>query len=145
MAVGFGQTFRVNIMNWVFGKGAPTTPAGVLWVSLHTADPGVDGQTANEATGTGYAAVAVVAAGWNNPTAAQPSVVTNNGAITFPTAGGDWSSAATFTHFGLWNHATLRTAANFVHRGTITTPQAVLNGNTPSFATTVLQATLDQV
>lgn len=143
MATGLGQTFSQNVLNWIFGKGSPTTPAGVIYVALNTGDPGVDGQTANEASGSGYAAVATAATDWNNPTAAVPSVVTNANVVTFPTATGDWSSGATFGWASLWRHPTNRTAADFIAKGTIGgTAKSVLNGDTASFAATVISCSL---
>jgi hypothetical protein len=128
---GFGNTFRKAINDLIFKNTSFTAnPAGVVYVSLHTADPGPDGQTSNEVSGGSYAAKVTAATDWNAATAADPSVVTNANAITFVTATGSWG---TVTHFGLWNHATLRLAANFVGSKALTASQAVASGNTVSF------------
>lgn len=130
-----------SMIDWAAGKLPADTDAGVWFVSLHTADPGDDGQTANEAVGTGYARVAVLAADFNVATLATPSVLDNLNAMTFPTAGGDWSAQAPMTHFGLWNHATLSAEANYIGRGVLTTAAPVLNGQTPNFPPGALRMT----
>lgn len=141
--VGYGKRQAKEALNHLFGKTPDTTPAGIIFVSLHTADPGEDGQTANEATGTGYARVATAAADWNAATDADPSVTDNANIIAFAQAGGDWSGGANFTHFGLW--ATLAGAgeADFVGAGTLNTAKPVLNGDTASFPVGDLDFTLD--
>lgn len=121
------------MINWAAGKVPADTDDGIWWVSLHTGDPGDDGQTSNEATGTGYARVSTVAADWNVATDATPSVLDNANAATFPTAGGDWSSAADQTHFGLWNNVSASAEANYIGRGLLTTAAPVLSGQTPNF------------
>jgi len=133
MATGWGKRVQKEMQNNQMGKTPDTTPAGIVWISLHTADPSDDGQTANEATGVGYARVSMVAADWNAATDAQPTVTDNLNAATFPTAGGDWSSAANMTHFGIWNDATGTAEADYVGRGLLTTAAPVLNGQTPNF------------
>lgn len=128
---GFGNTFRKAINDLIFKNTTFTSnPAGVIYVSLHTGDPGPDGQTANEVTGGSYAAKVTAATDWNAATTADPSVVSNLNAITFVTATGSWG---TVTHFGLWNHLTTRAAANFVGSKALTASQAVATGNTVSF------------
>lgn len=134
---GFGQTTRKDIMDFIF-KGTTLTgkainSAGVYYVSLHTADPGEDGQTSNEVStsGTAYAAEATAAADWNAGTAANPCEVNNANAITYAQATG--SGFGTVTHAALWNHATNRAAANFVGRGALGSSQLVSAGNTFSF------------
>ena len=133
MATGFGKRQIRSMINWAAGKVPADTDAGVWFVSLHTGDPGDDGQTANEATGTGYARVSVLAADFNVATDATPSVLDNVNAITFPTAGGDWSTAANQTHFGLWNTLAGTPEADYIGRGLLTTAAPVLSGQTPNF------------
>ena len=133
MSTGFGKRQIRSMINWAAGKVPADTDAGVWWVSLHTGDPGDDGQTANEATGTGYARVATTAATWGVATDATPSVMSSILAVVFPTAGGDWSAAANQTHFGLWNSLTLTTEAAYIGRGILTTAAPVLSGQTPNF------------
>jgi len=140
---GYGRRQASETLNHLFGKTPDTTPAGVLYVSLHTGDPGEDGQTANEATGSGYARVLTAATDWNAATLADPSVADNANPIAFPAATGDWSAGADMTHFGLWNHLTLGAEANFIGSGSLTVAKPVLNGDTASFAAGAFQFTLD--
>lgn len=137
---GFGNTFRKAINDLIFKNTTFTAnPAGVIYVSAHTADPGPDGQTSNEVTGGSYAAKVTAATDWNAATTADPSVVTNANAITFVTATGNWG---TVTHFGLWNHLTNRAAANFVGSKALTASQVVNTGNTLSFPAAALTHSL---
>lgn len=72
----------------------PSAAAGSLYVSLHTADPGVGGnQATSEATYTSYARVAVArsAAGW----AVSTNVASNAAIVTFPSCTG---GSNTLTH-----------------------------------------------
>ena len=130
-----------SMINWAAGKVPADTDAGVWFVSLHTGDPGDDGQTANEAVGVGYARVAVVAADFTPATDATPSVLANANPITFPLAGGDWSGAADMTHFGLWNHVSGSTEAQYIGRGKLTTDAPVLDGQQPNYPAAALRMT----
>ncbi len=78
---------------------AGSSPATVLWISLHTASPGVSGnQTTNEAAYTGYTRISVArtSGGW---TIAGNSV-SPVAPIVFPTASGG-SETETFMGVGL--------------------------------------------
>ena len=148
MAVGFGNTFRKNLSDWFFrraaiGSWATAHTQATLYISLHTGDPGVDGQTANEVSGNAYARVAITltsGAGFDATTTADPAVTQNTNVITFPTATGSWG---TVTYFGIWLHATNSTAADFVGRAPLTSSQAIANTNTASFAAGALTHSFD--
>lgn len=149
---GFGQTFRENLYEYLFVVGAaggtdPTAAAATLYVALHTADPGINGATANEATGTGYARAPFSRTGtpaFSAATVATPSVITNaTTAIPFAAAGGDWSTGTTQKFFTIWKNVSGTTVTDYFLKGTITN-QAILNGNTASFATSTLTTRLDQ-
>lgn len=144
MAKGIGKRQRASMLNWILGKTPADTEAGILWVALHEGDPGDDGQSGTEGNGTGYARVSAVATDWNAATDASPSVSDNANAVTFPTAGGDWNSGNDFTHYSLWASLSGATEADFVGRGELTTPQPVLNGQTPSFPSGAIRLTLDE-
>lgn len=75
-----------------------------LYISAHTADPGVDGQSGNEVTG-GAPAYARIAGTWN---AAASEAMTLNGTVTL-----DIPTGVTVSFLGLWNHVTGTTAAQF--------------------------------
>lgn len=81
-----------------------------VYVSLHTASPGLTG--ANEVSAGWYAAGGRMQPSgtpkWN---AATASGATNNGTITFPAVSG---SSVTVTHVGIWDNATVG-AGNFLH------------------------------
>lgn len=124
MASGLGKLQRKACLDGIFDT------LSHIYVSLHVGDPGDDGQDGAEATGTGYAAVDTTPATWSAATDATPSVTDNVAAITFPEAGGDWSSGSSFTHVGLWKHATTRTEAQYIGRGVLGTPKPILSGET---------------
>lgn len=126
MAHGLGQTLRKAILNNIFNGGA--LAAQTLWhISAHTGDPGTDGQTANEVGGgVGYTRVNYTG-GWATASSADPSVVTNTVDIVFPVASG--AGWGTIDFCGIWNHATLTAAANFLARGDLSPNQAVVAGN----------------
>lgn len=141
--MSMGKRVCKETLNHIFGRTPDTTPAGVVWISLHTASPGENGQTSNEATGTGYARVSMVAADWEDATDADPSVMANATDIEFPQAGGDWSSGNPFTHAGIWAHASSTTEANFVGAFALAVAKSVLNGDTLTIAAGDFQVTLD--
>lgn len=134
---GFGQTTRGDILNLIM-KGTALTGkaaagAGTYWISLHTADPGEDGQTSNEVStsGTAYAAKATTASDWSTASGTNPMETSNSTVQSFAQATG--SGFGTVTHAALWNHATNRAAANFLGRGALPSSQLVSAGNTFSF------------
>lgn len=133
---GLGQTSRKDLVDFIFKGTALTSKAinsgGTYWVTLHTGDPGVDGQTSNEVgAGVGYSAKATTSSDWSSGTTASPTTETSNATVfNFGPASG--AGFGTVTYFGIWNHATLRAAANFVGANTCTS-QTVASGNTLSF------------
>lgn len=145
---GFGNTFRKDVNNYIFRNTTLPNAITSLYVSLHTADPGVDGQTANEvSTGGGSLYVRQLrtqgTTDWGAATTADPSVIaTATSAVTFPAAGTNWG---TITHFGLWNHVSNNAAINFIGAGALTASQAVGIGNIASFAIGALTHSFDSV
>jgi hypothetical protein len=114
-----------------------SSAAGVLWISLHSADPGEAGdQTTSETTYTNYARQDEA----RNTT--QWTVTGNTGdndnAIGFPTGG---ASGQTVTHFGLGSANS--GAGNLDVYGALTSSLAVSSGITPSFAAGALDVTMD--
>jgi len=102
--------------------------AGSFYISLHTADPGDDGdQTTSEATYTGYARVAVArsGAGW---TVASANC-SNAAAVTF---GACTAVPNSITHFGIGTDAA--GAGHLVASGALSATLEVSAGITPSFA-----------
>jgi hypothetical protein len=128
----------------MFGKtsnfGTLSVPPSI-YVALSTTTPNADETSPNvtEPVGNNYARVNVAAAGWNSATHAAPAVLSNNGAINFPTASGDWASAANMTYVVLFDALT---SGNMLGFGALTQAKPVLNGDTASFASGALQITL---
>ena len=115
------------------GLVGSATP-GVLYVSLHTADPSEGGsQTSSETTYAGYArfAVARTVGGWTvTEVDAGPSTVTNAGQVNFPqcTSGGPVS----ITHVGVGTSSS--GAGKLLYKGALASALAVSQNITPSFA-----------
>lgn len=113
-----------------------TSPNTSLYVSLHTADPGVGGsQTTSEVTYTGYARVAVVrtTSGWTVTGAS----VSPAAAISFP-AGTGGSGTATNWAVGMGSTG----SGTILYTGTISPTITCGAGITPSLttATTVTES-----
>ena len=114
-----------------------STTAGVVYISLHTADPTETGnQTSSETSYTNYARVAVArsGAGWT----VSGNNASNAAAVNFPACG---ASGATVTHFGIGTDAS--GAGNLLFKGELDLSLAVSNGITPSFATGELDVNAD--
>lgn len=90
-----------NATNWAnIADNTATSPATVLYISLHNADPGDGGsQNTNETAYTNYARIAVArtAGGWTISGAA-PTQVTNVAAINFAQCG---ATGDVLTHWGV--------------------------------------------
>ncbi len=113
-----------------------SSPATNLYVSLHTADPGVGGsQTNNETSYTNYARVAVVrtTTGWAVPSGGATS---NNALIQFAQCG---VTGATITHVAIGTQAS--GAGQVLYAGALGSSLAVANGIQPQFAAAALSVT----
>jgi len=114
--------------------------AGVLWVSLHTADPTEGGnQNSSQATYTGYARVSVArtTGGWTVTLVdVGPSTAANAAQVNFPqcTGGSD-----TITHVGVGTDST--GTGKLLYSGILASPLNVSNNITPSFAAVTLVIT----
>lgn len=117
----------------------PSSPAGSLYISLHTSDPGITGdQTSNEVTTgayAGYTRVGVVRDNthWtvSGSTSAQ---VVNANAITFPQCTGGSGATITYMAVGTASSGT----GEILYSGPLTSSLAVSNNITPSFASSSL-------
>lgn len=108
--------------------------AGVFYISLHTADPGEDGnQTTSETAYTNYARVSVArsTAGWT----VAAGVADNDAAVTFAQCG---ATGSTITNVGLGTD--LSGVGNLFLKGTASL--TVSNGITPQFAIGALDFSL---
>jgi hypothetical protein len=124
LAMLFNATATANVM-----INATSSPLTNLYVSLHTADPGVGGNcTTNEATYTSYARVAVArtTGGWTVTSGSVSPAAT----IQFPAATG---GSETETYFGVCS-VTSGTGVLY-YRGPITPNIAVSSGVTPQLTT----------
>lgn len=132
-----GSTFDNDFLKLIFNAtaiatiadNAATTPLTNLYVSLHTATPGVGGdQTTNEAAYTGYARVAVArtTGGWT----VTGSSVSPAATIAFPAA-----TAGTETET-FWAVGTASSGVGkLLYFGPISPTIAVSNGVTPELTT----------
>lgn len=129
------NTDAANIGDATGLRGSST--AGVIYVSLHTANPNETGtQTTSEAAYTSYARVSVArsTAGWT----VTSGVGDNDAAISFPAATG---GSETETHFGLGSSSSGAGSLDFW--GALTASLAVSSGITPVFSAGALDVTCD--
>ena len=130
------------ILNSFFGK---TSNFGALasrptvYVGLSTTTPNPDGTGVTEPSTGSYARVSTAAADWNTATLANPAVVTNANAVTFPTATATWSSGSNMTYAVLYDAATV---GNCLGYGALSTPKPVLNGDVAQYAAGQISVTL---
>jgi len=131
LALIFNATTWNNI-----AENDSTSPNTDLYLSLHTADPGVGGsQETNETSYTNYVRIAVArtTGGWDAPSGGA----TANAALAqFAQCG---ASGATLTHVAI---GTASSGAGLVlYAGALTSSLAVANGIQPQFAAGALDVT----
>jgi len=126
-----------NATTWnLIAENDSMSPATDLYLSLHTADPGVGGaQTTNETSYTNYARVAVVrtTSGWDVPSSGATA---NAALVQFAQCG---ASGATLTHVAIGT--SLSGAGLVLYAGALTSSLAVANGIQPQFAAGALDVT----
>lgn len=126
-----------NATTWAdIAEDDTTAPATNLYLSLHTADPGVGGaQTTNETAYTNYVRVAVSrdTGGWDAPAAAATA---NAALVQFAQCG---ASGATLTHVAVGTGAA--GAGLVLYAGALSSSLAVANGIQPQFAAGALTVT----
>lgn len=130
---GISNALRESVLNWIRGTAMAAAPTTV-YVSLHTADPGLTGTS--EVSGTGYARIAVTFSAPADD--GDDEMIQNSGALTFGPAGASWG---TVTHFGVWQHLTSTAAANFLWGGTATN-RTVNSGDSYQFSSSNLKLKL---
>ena len=126
-----------NATAWAdIAENDTSSPAGNLYLSLHTASPGVgNNQTTNETAYTNYARIAVVrtASGWDVPSGGA----TANAALAqFAQCG---ASGATITHVAIGTASS--GAGTVLYQGALSSSLAVANGIQPQFAAGALDVT----
>lgn len=119
---GFSKYVRLEGVKFAGGFTAATLPSN-WYLALWVGDPGDDGQSGAEVTGTGYTRNNSITstAGWTTPaTGSNDAVInlTNVGSVSFGPSGAAWSSSATITYVALWK-ATGTTNTNFLGRSLI--------------------------
>ena len=138
---GKSDVFENDVLKLIFNAtaianiadNASSSPLTNLYISLHTADPTDAGlQTANEATYTSYARVAVprTTGGWTVATAAGVTTAKPVAVITFPAATG---GSSTVTHFAIGTDAS--GGGKVLYAGTCTPVITVTDGITPQLTT----------
>lgn len=113
-----------------------SSPLANLYLSLHTADPGVgNNQTTNETAYTNYARVAVSrnTGGWDAPASGATA---NAALVQFAQCG---ASGATLTHVAIGTAAS--GAGTVLYAGALSSSLAVANGIQPQFAAGALDVT----
>ena len=131
---------ELELLDHVLKVGSYTAPTS-LGVALHSADPTDAGTAATELVIVGgYVRADATSAIFG--TAAASGAIANDAALTFATASADWHAGSTIGFFGIWD--TLRPGTgNLLFHGAITTPKAVLNGQTLSFPIGDIDITCD--
>lgn len=125
-----------NATAWAnMADNAATSPYTNLYLSLHTADPGVGNtQTTNETAYTNYVRIPIVrtSGGWTVST----NTATNAALAQFAQCG---VTGATITHVAIGTN--LSGAGNVLYAGALNSSLAVANGIQPQFAASALVAT----
>lgn len=135
--LSFSNYLNKKILDYIFKGTAYASPT--VYVGLFTADPDEVGSLTNEcADANGYARVAIAGSVWTAATLADPSVLANASAITFPEASGSWGAV---THFALLDSGTLG-AGNILASGTVSSHE-VVSGEIPRFSAAALSISLD--
>lgn len=126
----------LNATAWsTIADNAGSTPLTNLYLSLHTASPGVgDSQTTNETAYTNYVRVAVTrnSGGWT----VSSAVGSNAALIQFAQCG---ASGATITHIAIGTASS--GGGHVLYEGALNSSLAVANGIQPQFAIGALTVT----
>lgn len=137
MAGGKGTTFDNDLLKLIFNgvsianiaDNAASSPLTVLYLSLHTADPGAGGnQAASEAVYTGYSRMPVTRGPTGFTVAGNSVTLTQS--VVFPTATGG-SETETFAAVG----TALTGGGKLMYRGPITPPLAISTSIAPQLTT----------
>lgn len=138
---GLGLTYPLELALFTSASSLGNDPGGTLADGDPSGTP-----VPNEVSGGSYDRVAVTDdTGWNAATVAATSVMTNNGAITFPQATAEWADGT-----GLWvngwslydTNVTVNSRRSVFH-GPFDQGKGVLTNDTVSVADTNLSLRLD--
>lgn len=122
---------------WPTGEGATVTDGTAVFTEVSSRFA-AGTFTSAEISGNAYARVSVTASAANFPAAsnAEPSVISNGAAVTFPSPSADWGLAVGFIL------ADAATAGNIWQWGAMNSALDCAAGSTPSFAVGALQMQL---
>jgi len=104
-----------KFLDHFLGTTSTSAPAAV-YLSLHTTSPTDDGSGA-ELSGSGYTRQAISFG------SASSSVASNDAAVEFSAATGDWG---TITHIGVWDAST---SGNLLFHGELTASKTIATGD----------------
>lgn len=126
-----------NASAWAdIAENDSSSPATNLYISLHTADPGIgNSQLTNETSYTNYTRIAVLrtTGGWTVPSSGATS---NVALIQFPQCG---VTGSTVTHVAIGTAPS--GAGNVLYAGALTSSLAVANTIQPQFSASALTVT----
>lgn len=134
--MSFSNYLSKEVLNYVFSKTSGIDVQPTIYVALSTADPGDSGAGTSEPGAGAYARVVTAGSDWNAATDANPSVLDNLNAITFPEATAAWGLC---THFALYDAIS---GGNFLAGAALDTDKSPTNGDTPRFSAGELNVTL---
>ena len=130
--MAFSQYFATQVLSWVKGAPFPTALSNV-YISLHSADPGVAGTNADETAAitntTNRTTIASSALRAVSGASGGGFEITNTGVVQLTTSANN-SNAITVTHFGVWDAAS---GGNFLASGQLTSSVDVELGDTVQF------------
>jgi len=125
---GWGRFTRTDMQKAVTNIAVVGTYT-TAFLSLHTGNPGDDGQTANEVTTTtsGYARQTLTwtVAAYTSVSADGPAVASNSNAISFGPSTGANAAWGTITHMGIWSASSGTTETTFRGRVAASVSQSV--------------------
>lgn len=136
--MAFSQYFAEKILGWLKGGAFPTALSSV-YVTLHTADPGTGGTTADVTNAVcGIHSKQVLGSSMSATGAASGGgFETTNGTVVQMAAAAVNGSPVTISHFGIWNAAcsSPHGSEEFVASGALTTAVEIQLGDTVQFNT----------
>jgi hypothetical protein len=129
--MAFASYLSTAVLNWLKGTAFPAAGA-TIFVTIHTADPGLDGLTGDAtATVRGVAGrVSVTATNFTTPGAGGGGIQMSNTTVIQMTANAQNATTQRITHFGLWS---ANTGGNFLVSGQLTTAVDVVLNDTVQF------------
>lgn len=126
MAGSKSDAFEADVLKAALGLATSiiTTTPITTYVGLLTVAP-TDSTAGTEVTGGSYARVATTS---KFPTPTSGASLSNNAAVTFPTATAGWGTVVAFAIYSA------STAGSILYWADLTTNRTVLTGDTPQFA-----------